>query len=276
MLGEHMGKLDGQVAFITGAARGQGRAHAVRLAHDGADIIAVDICQQLGSVGYAMSTRADLDETVRQVQSIGQRIEAYEADVRDAETLQKAFDHGVGQLGPVTIVVANAGIGPGGAASADQQWDEVVGVNLKGVWNTGRVAIPSMIENGRGGSIILTSSTGGLTGAPTDVPGMLGYTAAKHGVIGLTRAWANFLAPHFIRVNSVAPTTVRTPMANDGNVSLILQHVPELAGSLTNAIPVEAIDAIDVANAVAWLASDESRYVTGTVIPVDAGNVNRR
>jgi NAD(P)-dependent dehydrogenase (short-subunit alcohol dehydrogenase family) len=173
-------------------------------------------------------------------------------------------------------VVANAGIGPGGFASSDEQWEEVIGVNLKGVWNTGRVAIPSMIESGRGGSIVLTSSTGGLTGAPSNVAGMLGYTAAKHGVIGLMRSWANYLAPHNIRVNSVAPTTVRTPMANDGDVSLIVQHVPELASSLTNALPVEAVDPADVANAVAWLASDEARYVTGTVLPVDAGNVNRR
>jgi SDR family mycofactocin-dependent oxidoreductase len=274
--GEHVGKLDGQVAFITGGARGQGRAHAVRLAEEGADIITIDICQQIKSVGYPMSTREDLDETVRQVEALGRRIEVYEADVRDADVLQKAFDHGVGELGPVRIVVANAGIGPGGFASAEQQWEEVVGVNLTGVWNTGRVAIPSMIENGQGGSIVLTSSTGGLVGPPTDVPGMLAYTAAKHGVIGLTRSWANFLAPHFIRVNSVAPTTVRTPMANDGNVSMIVKHVPELAGSLTNAIPVEAVDAIDVAHAVAWLASDEARYITGTVIPVDAGNINRR
>jgi SDR family mycofactocin-dependent oxidoreductase len=271
-----MGKLEGQVAFITGAARGQGRAHAIRLAQEGADIIAVDICRQLDSVGYPMSTRGDLDETVRQVQELGRRIAAYEGDVRDVDALQKAFDHGLTELGPVTIVVANAGIGPGGFAADDQQWDEVVDVNLKGVWNTGRVAIPSMIEHGRGGSIVLTSSTGGLIGAPSVVAGMLGYTAAKHGVIGLMRSWANYLAPHSIRVNSVAPTTVRTPMANDGDVSLIVQHVPELVGSLTNALPVEAVEAVDVANAVAWLVSDEARYVTGTVLPVDAGNVNRR
>jgi SDR family mycofactocin-dependent oxidoreductase len=271
-----MGKLDGQVAFITGAARGQGRAHAVRLAQEGADIIAVDICQQMRSVTYPMSSRSDLDETVSLVQDLGQQIEAYEADVRDLETLQKSFDHGVTQLGPVTIVVANAGIGPAGAASAEQQWDEVIGVNLTGVWNTGRVAIPSMIDNGNGGSIVLTSSTGGLIGPPSNTGGTLGYIAAKHGVIGLMRSWANYLAPHYIRVNSVAPTTVRTPMANNGDVSMILEHVPSLANSLTNAIPVEAVDAIDVAHAVAWLASDEARYITGTVIPVDAGNVNRR
>lgn len=271
-----MSKLEGQVAFITGAARGQGRAHATRLAEDGADIIAIDICRQLESVVYPMSSREDLDETVRQVKDLGRRIVAFEADVRDAKALRQAFNDGAAELGPVTIVVANAGIGPGGTTSADQQWDEVVDVNLKGVFNTGRVAIPSMIEHGRGGSIILTSSTGGLTGSPSNVAGMLGYTAAKHGVIGLMRSWANYLAPHNIRVNSVAPTTVRTPMANDGDLSAITQYAPELANSLTNAMPVEAVDARDIANAVAWLASDEARYVTGTVLPVDAGNLNRR
>jgi SDR family mycofactocin-dependent oxidoreductase len=271
-----VGKLEGQVAFITGAARGQGRAHATRLAQEGADIVAIDICQQIESASYKMSRPADLEETVDQVEALGRRIVAHEVDVRDVEAMQKAFDNGVAELGAITVVVANAGIGPGGAASAEKQWEEVIGVNLTGVWNTGRVAIPSMIEHGQGGSIILTSSTGGLTGSPSNVPGMLGYTAAKHGVIGLMRSWANFLAPHFIRVNSVAPTTVRTPMANNGDVSMILKHVPELANSLMNAIPVEAVDAIDVAHAVAWLASDEARYVTGTVVPVDAGSVNRR
>ena len=190
--------------------------------------------------------------------------------------MRQAFNDGVAELGPVTIVVANAGIGPGGAAPSDQQWDEVVDVNLKGVWNTGRVAIPAMIEHGQGGSIILTSSTGGVIGSPSNVAGMLGYTAAKHGVIGLMRSWSNYLAPHYIRVNSVAPTTVRTPMANNGDLSAITQYAPELANALTNAMPVEAVDARDVANAVAWLASDDARYVTGTVLPVDAGNINRR
>jgi len=271
-----MGKLDGRVAFITGGARGQGRAEAIRLAQEGADIITIDICRQLQSVGYEMSTPSDLKETVRLVEALERRIVAHEADVRDVEALQQALDDGINTLGPVTIVVANAGIGPGGFASAEQQWDEVIGVDLTGVWNTGRVAIPAMIEHGEGGSIVLTSSTGGLIGVPSNVPGMLAYTAAKHGVIGLMRSWANYLAPYSIRVNSVAPTTVRTPMGNNGDVSAILQHVPELANALTNAMPVEAVDAVDVAHAVAWLASDEARYITGTVVPVDAGNIVRR
>jgi NAD(P)-dependent dehydrogenase (short-subunit alcohol dehydrogenase family) len=133
-----------------------------------------------------------------------------------------------------------------------------------------------MIEAGQGGAIVLTSSTGGLIGAGLDAAGMLAYTASKHGVIGLMRSWANYLAPHFIRVNTVAPTTVKTPMSGGGNVAEIIQHVPQLAGSLLNAMPVEAVEAIDVSNAIAWLVSDEARYVTGTVVPVDAGNVNRR
>jgi SDR family mycofactocin-dependent oxidoreductase len=271
-----VGKLNGKVAFITGAARGQGRSHAVRLAEEGADIIAVDICRQLQSVGYEMSTSGDLEQTVKEVEALGRRIVAREADVRDYGSLKAALKEGIEELGPVQIVIANAGIGPGGMASSEQQWDEVIGVNLTGVWNTGRAAIPSMIEAGNGGAVVLTSSTGGLMGAPIDAAGMLAYTAAKHGVIGLTRSWANSLAPHFIRVNSVAPTTVRTPMAGGGNVAEIIEHVPQLAGSLMNAIPVEAVDPIDVSHAIAWLVSDEARYVTGSVIPVDAGNINRR
>ena len=271
-----MGKLDGKVAFITGAARGQGRSHAVRLAQEGADIIAVDICQQMKVVGYPMSVPEDLAQTVKEVEAAGRRIFARQVDVRDFESLQHAFDDGQAELGPVGIVLANAGIGPGGLASDQEQWDDVIGVNLTGVWNTGRAAIPSMIEAGQGGAIVLTSSTGGLIGPGVNHAGVLGYTAAKHGVIGLMRSWANYLAPHYIRVNSVAPTTVRTPMANNGDVSAIIKHVPEFAGALTNAIPVEAVDPIDVTNAILWLVSDDARYITGTVLPVDAGNVNRR
>ncbi|WP_029432082.1 mycofactocin-coupled SDR family oxidoreductase [Blastococcus sp. URHD0036] len=271
-----MGKLDGQVAFITGAARGQGRSHAVRLAEEGADIIAVDICKQMKTVGYKMSRPEDLEETVRLVEALDRRIVAVEADVRDGDALQQAFDDGSAQLGAVTIVVANAGVGPGAVAPPAEQWQEVVDVNLTGVWNTGRVAIPSMIENGRGGAIVLTSSTGAVIGSPTNYPGMLAYTAAKHGVLGLMRSWANFLGPHNIRVNSVAPTTVRTPMANNGDVSLIVKHAPELANSLANALPVEAVEPRDISNAIAWLVSDDARYVTGSLIPVDAGNINWR
>ncbi len=206
-----MGKLDGKVAFITGAARGQGRSHAVRLAQEGADIIAVDICAQIDSVPYPMSTPADLEQTVKEVEAEGRRIVARQADVRDVEGLRKAFDEGTAELGPVDIVLANAGIGVGGHSPTDHDWGDVIAVNLTGVWNTGRIAIPPMIDQGKGGAIVLTSSTGGLIGVGTNDPALLGYTAAKHGVIGLMRSWANFLAPHNIRVNSVGPDGMPHP-----------------------------------------------------------------
>jgi SDR family mycofactocin-dependent oxidoreductase len=272
-----MGKLDGRVAFITGAARGQGRSHAIRLAQEGADIIAVDLCAQLESVRYPMGTADELAETVAAVEALDRRIVARQADVRDVSSLRKVFDEGSASLGAVDIVLANAGIGAGGApVTEEQEWDEVVAVNLTGVWNTGRVAIPAMIERGQGGSIVLTSSTGGLVGVGIPTAGFLGYTAAKHGVIGLMRSWANYLAPHSIRVNSVAPTAVRTPMAGDGDLKAILERSPQLASALTNAMPVDLVEPSDISNAIAWLVSDDARYVTGTVLPVDAGLLNKR
>jgi SDR family mycofactocin-dependent oxidoreductase len=271
-----MGKLDGKVAFITGAARGQGRSHAVRLAQEGADIIAVDICAQIDTVGYPMAEPSDLDQTVKEVEALDRRIVAIQADVRDVAALRQAFEGGMAQLGPVEIVLANAGIGPGSPVPSDQDWEDALAVNITGVWNTGRVAIPSMIEAGRGGAIVLTSSTGGLMGPGSDSPGLLGYTVAKHGVIGLMRCWANFLAPHMIRVNSVAPTACRTPMAANLNFDDLMKFNPQLASALTNAMPVDLIEPIDVSNAIAWLVSDEARYVTGSVIPVDAGSLNKR
>ncbi|HVW82125.1 MAG TPA: mycofactocin-coupled SDR family oxidoreductase [Mycobacteriales bacterium] len=272
-----MGTLDGKVAFITGAARGQGRAHAVRLAEEGADIIGIDICEQLSAAAYAMGTQDELDQTVKEVEALGRRMVGIKADVRDYAEVRAAYKDGVAELGPVTIVVANAGIGPGSPVVPQEEvWEQVIGTNLTGVWNTGRAAISSMIKNEQGGSIILTSSTGGLMSPGVNDAGMLSYVAAKHGVIGLMRAWANYCAPHFIRVNSIAPTTVRTPMAGGGSLADITEYAPHLLNSLTNAMPVEAVDPIDIANAVAFLASDASRYITGTVLPVDAGNIVRR
>ena len=274
-MGGNVGKLEGKVAFITGAARGQGRSHAVRLAQEGADIIAVDICAQIATVSYPMASPEDLDQTVKEVEAEGRRIVARQADVRDVDALRQAFDDGVAELGPVGIVLANAGIGVGGQ-TADQVWDDVIAVNLTGVWNTGRIAIPSMIEAGAGGAIVLTSSTAGLLGVGTDETGLLGYTAAKTGVVGLMRSWANFLAPHSIRVNCVAPTAVRTPMAQNLSIANLFEVNPSLASAMQNALPVEMVEAIDISNAVAWLVSDDARYVTGTVVPVDAGSLNRR
>ena len=272
-----MGKLDGKVAFITGAGRGQGRAHAVRLAQDGADIIALDICAQIESVSYPMATPDDLARTVKEVEDLGRRCVGFEADVRDVAAVRQAFDDGTAALGAVEVVVANAGIAP---MTVDPEHPDGVGdvldVNITGVYNTVRVAIPSMIEAGNGGSIVLISSVAGVIGSGGNSPGMLAYTASKHGVVGLMRAWANYLAPHNIRVNSVAPTGVRTPMVfNAGFPQYVAAH-PEFANLLGNSLPVDMVDAVDIANAVAWLASDEARYVTGTVLPVDAGAVNNR
>lgn len=263
------GKLEGKVAFITGIAQGQGRSHAIKLAEEGADIIGVDSCEQFETVPYPLPSEDDLAQTVKEVEALGRNIVARKVDVRDLDSLQKAYAEGVAALGPVTVVVANAGIGPGGMTPDDQQWEDVVGINLKGVWNTLRVTLQPMIEHGQGGSIILTSSTGALMGNSVDYVGMIAYTAAKHGVIGLLRCYANIGAPHFIRVNSVAPTTVNTPMTT--GLEEVVEAMPEFKAALTNAMPVFKVEPIDISNAVLWLASDDSRYVTGTVLPVDAG-----
>jgi SDR family mycofactocin-dependent oxidoreductase len=271
-----MGKLEGKVAFITGAARGQGRSHAVRLAAEGADIIAVDICRQIDSVPYAMSSPADLAGTVADVGALGRRIVARQADVRDLTQLREAFAAGISELGHVDIVLANAGIGPLSVHHRDQEWQDVLDVNLTGTYNTIRVAAPVMIEQGHGGAIVLTSSTAGLTGYGGDSPGVLGYVASKHGIVGLMRSYANFLSPHQIRVNSVHPTAVNTPMGVNDAVQEFFDSDPSLAVSLANALPVTMIEPLDVSNAIAWLVSDDARYVTGVALPVDAGFTNRK
>jgi SDR family mycofactocin-dependent oxidoreductase len=271
-----MGKLDGKVAFITGAARGQGRSHAVRLAQEGADIIAVDICAQIATVPYPMATPEDLEQTVKEVEAEGQRIVARQADVRDPTSLRQAYQAGTGELGPVDIVLANAGIGPSSPEPTDDDWHDVIAVNLTGVYNTVRVAIPDMIERGKGGAIVLTSSTGGLIGVGSNASGMLGYTAAKHGVIGLMRSWANYLAPYNIRVNSVAPTGVRTPMTANDHLQKLLEREPGIAQGMTNALPVDMVESIDISNAIVYLVSDDGRFVTGITLPVDAGMLNKR
>src|SRR3984957_7901443 len=271
-----MGKLDGQVAFITGAARGQGRSHAVRLAQEGADIIAVDICAQISSVSYAMSTPDDLAQTVKEVEATGRRIVARQADVRDVEGLRSPLDEGIAELGVPLIVLANAGIGVGGPNSSDQDWHDVIAVNLTGVWNTGRIATPAMIEADRGGSIVITGSTAGLLGVATNETGLLGYTVAKTGVVGLMRSWANYLGPHNIRVNCIAPTAVRTPMAANLSIAALFAVKPALPRAIATWLPGEMVEAIDISNAVAWLVSEEGRYVSGTVLPFDAGSLNLR
>jgi SDR family mycofactocin-dependent oxidoreductase len=267
-----MGRVEGKVAFITGAARGQGRSHAVRLAQEGADIIAVDLCDQIGTVEYPMATPDDLAETVKEVEALDRRIVARQADVRDLAALQAAFDEGVAQLGGVDIVLANAGIAPMGSDSEDKvaAFRDVVDVNLTGVWNTVEVAIPTLVEQGRGGAIVLTSSTAGLKGIGGESGGGLGYTAAKHGVVGLMRGFAMNLAKHSIRVNTVHPTGVNTPMIVNEVMERFLAQ-SDMAGALTNLLPVDIVEPVDISNAILFLVSDEARYVTGVTFPVDAG-----
>jgi SDR family mycofactocin-dependent oxidoreductase len=267
------GRVEGKVAFITGAARGQGRSHAIRLAEEGADIIAVDILEDYPTVRYAMSGQADLDETVRAVEALDRRIVAARADVRDAATLRAALDAGVAQLGRLDIVCANAGIytvQPWDQVS-QEVWRDTIDTNLTGVWNTMVVAIPHLMAAG-GGSIIVTSSTAGLKGMPFLAP----YAAAKHAVVGICRSLANELAGHHIRVNTVHPAGVDTPMvAGLETLEPFISRSPELGGIFMNGLPVEALDPRDVSNAVLWLASEEARYVTGAALTVDAGNTIR-
>jgi SDR family mycofactocin-dependent oxidoreductase len=267
-----MGGLQGKVAFITGAARGQGRAEAIRLATDGASIIAVDICDQIASVPYPMATPDDLAETVKLVEDTGARIVAREADVRDRESLNTALQAGLDEFGRLDIVIANAGIAP--MEAGEDAWRDVVDVNLTGTFHTVDVAIPTMVKQGDGGAIVLISSVAGLVGMVGDDPGALGYTAAKHGIVGLMRQYANILAEHSIRVNTVHPTGVNTPMINNEYVREWLQRMGTRAAG--NALPVSVVEVEDVANAVAYLVSDAARYVTGVTLPVDAGAVNKR
>ncbi|MCU1479921.1 MAG: 3-ketoacyl-ACP reductase [Subtercola sp.] len=268
-----MGKLEGKVAFITGAARGQGRSHAIRLAQEGADIIAVDLCGQIDSVPYPMSTPDDLAETVASIEALDRRIVAVQGDTRDLDALVAAAAKGVAELGPIDIILANAGIAPQGTPTADATaFRDVVEVNLFGVYNTVIAAVPSMIEKGQGGAIVLTSSTQGLSGAGGDGTGATtGYAAAKHGVVGLMRTFANWLAPQSIRVNTVHPTGVNTPMVVNDAMQAFLNANPEMGAALQNLLPVELVQPIDISNAIAWLVSDEARYVTGVTLPVDAG-----
>jgi (+)-trans-carveol dehydrogenase len=272
------GRVEGKVAFITGAARGQGRSHAVTLAREGADIIAVDIAAQIASVPYPMATPEDLAQTVKEVEATGRRIVATVADVRDYDALKQALHEGVAQLGRLDIVSANAGITSYGRAEdlAGQTWQDVIDVNLTGEWHAAKAAIPHLRAAG-GGSIILTSSDAGLK----PLQNLAHYVAAKHGVIGLMRTLALELAPDFIRVNALAPTTVDTPMVmNEATYRLFRPDLDNPtaedmaeASRATNVLPIAWVEPVDISNAVLWLASDEARYVTGVALPVDAGQV---
>lgn len=273
------GRAEGKVAFITGAARGQGRSHAVRLAEEGADIIAVDVCEDVETVPYGGGTSDDLAETASQVEALDRRIITAKADVRDSAALQRAVDDGVSQLGRLDIVSANAGIlsfGPTWEQSEDQ-WQTMIDINLNGVWRTCKAAIPHMIEGGNGGMIAITSSVAGLKGFPN----IGAYATAKHGLVGLMRTLAAELAEHSIRVNSIHPTQVDTPMIQ--HEEMFKMFVPDKdeptqedfaeASQAMNAMPTPWLESVDISNAIVFLASEEARYITGLEMTVDAGQM---
>jgi SDR family mycofactocin-dependent oxidoreductase len=270
-----MRRLEGKTVLVTGAAGGLGRSHCVRLADEGAQVIAVDICKQIDSVPYSLSTPEELKALVDDVESRGGKIIGREADVRNQESIEVAIRDGIAVFGPLHGVVANAGIAPM-VHGESRAWDDVIDVNLTGVFNTIQASLPAFKESGQGGSIVIVSSTAGLTGIGGASAGGLGYSASKHGTVGLMRTYANNLAEDWIRVNSVHPTGVATRMTTDASIAEFVSKDPILSREQPNALPVAVIEPIDVSNAILWLLSDEARYVTGVTLPVDAGFVNRR
>ena len=274
------GRVDGKVAFITGAARGQGRSHAVRLAEEGADIIAVDICRGFEDSPAPAATPEDLAETADMVKNLDRRIVTAEVDVRDFDALAAAVDSGVEQLGRLDIVVANAGIGTTGVKlhkMTEDSWEETMDVNLGGVWKTVKAAVPHLLAGGRGGSVIITSSVGGLKAYP-----QVGhYITAKHGVVGLMRTFAVELGQHSIRVNTVHPTHVNSPLLmNEATYRLFRPDLdnpgPDDLAPICQSfhfLPIPWVTPADISNAVLFLASDEARYITGVTLPVDAGSL---
>ncbi|MFC7446416.1 mycofactocin-coupled SDR family oxidoreductase [Rhodococcus daqingensis] len=275
------GRVAGKVALVTGAARGIGRAQALRFAQEGADVIAVDLCGPVDTVVTPPSSAADLAETAALVRETGGRIETFEVDVRDRAALSAAVDAGVAAFGGLDIVCATAGITSSAPALelTEQAWNTMLDVNLTGVWQTCAVSAPHLIERG-GGAMILTSSIAGLRG----LVGVAHYTAAKHGVVGLMRSMAKELAPHGVRVNTVHPTNVDTPMIQ--NDAVRTKFRPDLdrpptreefaeSAATMNLLSIPWVEPVDVANAALFLASDEARYITSVSLPVDAGSTRR-
>jgi SDR family mycofactocin-dependent oxidoreductase len=270
-------QFDGKVAFITGAARGQGRSHAVRLAEEGADIIAFDLCEQLDSVAYPMATREDLDETVNLVEKTGRRIVAEQGDVRDFERLKAAVANGVAELGRLDFVLANAGIFP---AAGEQRLDmaafvDAVDVMLKGVYFTIEAALPAMLRHGDGGAIVITSSAAGFKSVSTSYDmmshGAAGYTAAKHGAIGVMRHYATSLAEKNIRVNSVHPGGVATPMIINEAMGLLVADQPEFGEAQRPKLSMPLMEPEVVTDLVVYLCGTSGRYLTGAALPLDGG-----
>ncbi len=271
-----MGRLDGKVAFITGAARGQGRSHAVRLAEEGADIIAVDILNDVETVEYPLARESDMEQTVKLVEGLDRRIIFEQADVRDLARLKEVAARGASEFGRIDIICANAGICTAAPTLtlSEESWQTTIDINLTGSWKTVAAAAPHIVEGGRGGSIVLTASIAGVIGYANEAH----YTAAKHGVVGLMKVLAIELAPHNIRANAVLPSNVDTDMIHNPAMRALMTGnadspreamVPLLSGM--HALNIPWVDARDISNAVLWLSSDEARYVTGTTQLIDGG-----
>ncbi|WP_319445150.1 MULTISPECIES: mycofactocin-coupled SDR family oxidoreductase [unclassified Mycobacterium] len=274
------GRVEGKVAFVTGAARGQGRSHAVRLAQEGADIIAVDICRGFADSTAPASTPEDLAETADMIKNLDRRVVTEIVDVREYDAMKAALDNGVEQLGRLDVVVANAGIGTTGVKlhkMREDIWNETIDVNLGGVWKTVKAGVPHLLAGGRGGSVIITSSVGGTKAYPH----VGHYIAAKHGVVGLMRTFAVELGAQNIRVNSVHPTHVNTPLLmNEPTYKLFRPDLenpgPDDLAPICQSfhfLPIPWVEPVDISNAVLFLASDEARYITGVTLPVDAGSL---
>jgi SDR family mycofactocin-dependent oxidoreductase len=268
-----MGSLSGKVALVTGAARAQGRSHCLRMADDGADIIAIDLCKDLATVPYPLGSAAELSETAEEVRTRGRRVVAAEVDVRDRAAMQACVDDAVRSLGRLDIVIANAGIAPLEVAPAHplQCWADVIDTNLTGAFNTAQVCIPALLAGAAAGrNIVFINSTAGLKGSlAMGTIGGYAYTAAKHALVGLTRALAFDLAEYGIRVNTIHPAGVDTPMVNNDAMAELMSERDMSAW--TNLLPVGRMEPSDISNAVAWIISEQARFVTGVSLPVDAG-----
>lgn len=266
-----MGKLDGKVAVITGGGRGQGRSHAVRLASEGADVVVCDITEQVGSVPFATGRPGDLERTVAEVEKLDRRCVALEADVRNTADMQRLADTAMSELGRIDFLLANAGILSLSESTwelTDEQWDDMIDINLTGVFKACRAVVPHIRAGGEGGSIVITSSIAGLRG----VAGCTHYTAAKHGIVGLMRTLARELAPERIRVNTIHPTGVDSPMSNNDFFPQWLDEHKELGDAMRyNLMPVDAMPMADVSAVVAFLCSDDAKWMTGSTVQVDAG-----
>jgi SDR family mycofactocin-dependent oxidoreductase len=272
-----MGTLDGKVAFISGIARGQGRSHALRLASEGADIIGIDICRDIDTMDYPNAAPADLAQTTKLIEQLDRRVITSETDVRDFGAVRQAVDYGVGELGRLDIVLSNAGIVRLHADTDDpaQLWQDIVGTNMTGGFNVIHATVPHLIAGGRGGVVILTGSTAGVRPVANPGVGALAYTASKWGLVGMCKQLAATLAEHSIRVNIVHPTGVASGMTmNPAMAELAAQAMAGDGSSLSamqNAMPVQILQPEDISDAIAFLASDQAKWITGVSLPVDAG-----